>query len=119
MKLINKRFPICKYLGLIFFVCIVNNPIQSQTLSQKQMQDDLHFLQAHIHQYFFPLGLLEQRTGVNVDNEFRKLNDEIIPATSIEDFVQIIRQGLNILNDAHSQIIPGSSLVNYVSPDYY
>ncbi len=119
MKSINKHFPICKYFWFVFLVCLVNNPIQSQTLSQKQMQDDLSFLQGHIHQYFFPLALLEQRTGVNVDNEFKKLNDEITPTTSIEDFTHIIRQGLNILNDAHSQIIPGSSLVNYVSPDYY
>ena len=37
------------------------------------MQDDLLFLQGHIHQYFSPLPLLEERTGINVDKEFKKL----------------------------------------------
>jgi len=119
MKSINKHLPICKYFWFVFLICLVNSPIQSQTFSQKQMQDDLSFLQEYIHQYFFPLALLEQRTGINVDNEFKKLSDEITSTTSIEDFTQIVRQGLNILNDAHSQIIPGFSLVDSVSPDYY
>lgn len=90
-----------------------------QALTQKQMQDDLLFLQNHIHQYFSPLPLLEQRTGIHVDGEYAKLKKEITSTTSIEAFTQIIRQGLNMLNDGHSQIIPKFSLKNYIAPDYY
>lgn len=100
----------CKYLNIIFLLCLVSNPIQSQTLTKKQMQDDLLFLQGHIHQYFSPLPLLEVRTGINVDKEFKKLYGEITTTTSIDEFTQIIRQGLNMLYDGHSQIIPGYSL---------
>lgn len=119
MRLINKSFTIYKFFYVLFLLCLVNNPIQSQTLSKKQMQDDLLFLQGHIHQYFSLLPLLEKRTGINVDDEFNKLDDEITTTTSIEEFTQIIRQGLNMLYDGHSQIIPGFSLKNYASPDYY
>ena len=109
----------CKYLNIIFLLCLVSNPIQSQTLTKKQMQDDLLFLQGHIHQYFSPLPLLEERTGINVDKEFKKLYGEITATTSIEEFTQIIRQGLNMLYDGHSQIIPGYSLKNYASSEYF
>ena len=102
-----------------FLLCFVCNAIHSQTLSTNQMQEDLCFLQDHIHQYFSPLPLLEQRTGIRVDDEFEKLKNQITPTTSIEAFTQIIRQGLNLLNDGHSQIIPKFSLKGYISPDYY
>ncbi len=109
----------CKYLNIIFLLCLVSNPIQSQTLTKKQMQDDLLFLQGHIHQYFSSLPLLEERTCINVDKEFKKLYGEITTTTSIEEFTQIIRQGLNMLYDGHSQIIPGYSLKNYASSEYF
>jgi hypothetical protein len=113
MKTLNKLFAI-----IIGLICIVN-ATQSQTLSKEQMESDLRFLQEHVHKYFYPLSLLERRTGINVDDEYKKLHAEITQTTSIEEFTHIIRQGLNMLMDGHSQIIPKAALYGYIHPDYY
>ena len=117
MKQINK---------LILYNCLINfflycfvNTIQGQSLTKTQMQEDLLFLQNHVHQYFYSLPLLEQRTGIKTDAEFDKLKHEITSTTTIEEFTDIIRQSLNMLNDGHSQIIPRYSLMGFISPEYY
>lgn len=89
-----------------------------QALTQKQMQDDLLFLQNHIHQYFSPLPLLEQRTGINVDGEFYQLRQKITGVKSEEEFVEIVRQGLNILSDGHTGLQNKQRIKWYVSNSY-
>ncbi|GHT32037.1 hypothetical protein FACS189434_02940 [Bacteroidia bacterium] len=79
------------------------------------MLEDVDFLQDYIHKYFFQLALLEQRTGINIDEEFNQLKQKINSTTSTAEFAQIIRQGLDMLNDAgHTRIVPKQQVEEYL-----
>lgn len=97
------------------FLCPVS---KSQTLTQTQMREDINFLQSHIHQYFSPLPLLEQRTGISVNDEYDKLKKKVTGVKSVEEFVEIIRQGLNILSDGHTGLQNSQRIKWYVANSY-
>lgn len=90
----------------------------SQTITKDQMVEDFNFLESKINQYYTPLPLLEKRTGISVVEEFKSLKGKITKDEPIENFVELVRQGLNIINDPHSQIVRKDQVKWYVPNSY-
>ncbi|MPM16743.1 hypothetical protein SDC9_63124 [bioreactor metagenome] len=112
MLMINKVF-------FILVICLCHiSMIYCQTLTKDQMLEDLNFMESKIKQYYIPLPLLENRTGVCFVEEFNFLKSKITKDEPIENFVELVRQGLNIINDPHSQIVRKDQIKWYVPNSY-
>jgi len=102
---------------LVVGLCHINITY-CQILTKVQMDEDLNFLESKINQYYTPLSLLEKRTGISVVKEFESLRGGIVKEQPIGNFVELVRQGLNILNDPHSQIVRKDQIKWYVPNSY-
>jgi hypothetical protein len=118
MDINGKTITIKKY--ILLFVLLINliNGTIAQNLTKNQMMDDLMFLESHIKCYYSALALLEKRTGISIDSEFNILKQKINDIQSIEEFTEIVRQGMLILNDSHTRIASKSQIKWFVPNSY-
>jgi hypothetical protein len=82
------------------------------------MREDMDSLQSKIFTYCSFIPLLEQRTNTSIRQELERLKQEITPNTSTKDFVDIVRQGLNILCDGHTHIAHSRAIKWFVPHSY-
>lgn len=93
---------------------------QVKTLTKQQMLCDIDTLESIISKYCYDLPLLEKRTNTSTKAVFYDLRKSITDQSSFFDYVNVIRQGLNILNDGHTGITNKSSIKWYItSSDNY
>jgi hypothetical protein len=105
---------------ILLFVLLINliDVANAQNITKNQMMDDLLFLESHIKRYYSSLPLLEKRTGISINSEFNILKQKINDIQSIEEFAEIVRQGLLILNDSHTRIALKSQIKWFVPNSY-
>jgi hypothetical protein len=102
----------------VFFSAVLFAQTETVTLTPQQMREDFDFLHSTIITHCSFLPLLEQRTNTSVNRELQRLKQTITPAITIEEFARIVRQGLNILRDGHTQIINGAPVKWFVTNSY-
>ncbi|MCL1943403.1 MAG: S41 family peptidase [Candidatus Azobacteroides sp.] len=87
-------------------------------LSKHEMMEDMDSLEAVILHYDFLLPLMEERTNSSFKNKFTSLKQEISSISTTFDFTNLVRRGLNILNDGHTGITNKSSIKWFVDNSY-
>ena len=105
-------------LSLLLFCSIGSLYCQPQPLTKQQMLYDLDSLESAVYHYHYNLPLLEQRTGTSVKTVFNELKNLITSETSMFDFVDLVWQGLNALNDGHTGVTNKSSLKWFINNSY-
>jgi C-terminal processing protease CtpA/Prc len=103
---------------IIAFLCFPVSGLCQKQLTEKQMLEDIDFLKSTVMDYCSFVPLLEQRSDINISREFDTLKLKVEKSTTLEEFVDLVRQGLNIVNDGHTQIV-GSSPVKWFATNSY
>lgn len=104
-------------LGIIMFISLSASG-QPTKLTCSDMLEDLDSLEAKILSYGSYIPLLEERTGSSVTVKINELRKEVSRIHTTFDFTNLIRRGLNILNDAHSGITDKSSVKWFTTRSY-
>ncbi|MDR0825177.1 MAG: hypothetical protein LBN74_08795 [Prevotella sp.] len=82
------------------------------------MIEDLDSLESKINRYCSFVPLMEKRTNTSVKSKFSLLKNEISDSTTIFDFTNLVRRGLNLLNDGHTAITNKSSIKWFAEYSY-
>jgi hypothetical protein len=82
------------------------------------MIEDFNFLQSHINKYCSFIPLLEKRTGISINQELKKIKNEINMPQSREWFVNVVNRSLKILNDGHTRIADKKQIKACIPNDY-
>ena len=106
------------FFAFIFLVCSITVFCQPSNLSYQKMLEDFDSLQGNIQKYCAFVPVLEKRTGISVNKELNKLKKQIRTETTVEEFADLVRQGLNILNDGHTEIANSSMVKWWVTSQY-
>lgn len=91
---------------------------QTNLLSKKQMQADIDTIESIVRQYYYGKSLLEKRTKEPIEPALKNLENSITNHTTLFNFVDIVRQGLNLLNDGHTEIANKSTVKWYLTSQY-
>lgn len=103
--------------GIIIFISAAASG-QHNNLTRSAMLEDLDSLEAKIISYGSYIPLLEERTGSSVTAKIDELRKEVSRINTTFDFTNLIRRGLNILNDAHTGITDKSSVKWFTTRSY-
>lgn len=104
-------------LGIIIFISVQTSG-QTNNLTRSGMLEDLDSLEAKINSYCSYIPLLEERTGSSVTAKINELRKEVSRINTTFDFTNLIRRGLNVLNDAHTEITNKPSVKWFVTRSY-
>lgn len=110
-----------KGFAIIFlWICCCNFSI-SQNLTQQEMLEDISFLQNLMYRHCSFLPLLQERTGTNVESEFELIRNRVEEVKTKDDFVKVVNQALQIVNDGHTHLVTNKQLVKayFSGGDYY
>lgn len=91
---------------------------QPVKLTQSELLEDFAFLQKTINDYAVFVPLAEKRMGIFVNAHLEALKQEITPGTSLEEFANIVRHGLNILYDGHSGFCQKDAIKWNITSEY-
>jgi hypothetical protein len=103
---------------ILTLLCFSISGLCQKQLTEKQILEDIDFLKTTIIDYCAFVPLLEERSNINVGQEFDGLKSKVKQSTTLEEFVDLVRQGLNIVNDGHTQIV-GASPVKWFATNSY
>lgn len=92
--------------------------VQPVKLTKAQMLEDFEFLQKTINDYAVFIPLVEKRMGISVRDHLKALQQEITSETTPEEFAGLVRHGLNILYDGHSNFCGKDALKWNVTSTY-
>lgn len=105
------------FLYFVLWSCTVL-AVQPVKLTKVQMLEDFEFLQKTINDYAVFIPLVEKRMGISVRDHLKALQQEITSETTPEEFAVLVRHGLNILYDGHSNFCGKDALKWNVTSTY-
>lgn len=108
---------ICIFYFLVWW-CPILLMAQPVKLTKTQMLEDFEFLQKTINDYAICVPLVERRMGISVNEYLEVLKKEINDSTMPEEFANLVRHGLNVLYDGHTNFCRKSAVKWNVSSDY-